>query len=125
MAMLVLGTHDENTLAQMREIEKNAAQANVYSLQGNPKCPVCGSGTHKRRGEERISAGLVDPAEMAAWLGRCGVVLRGAGPDEAPQAYRRLPDVLKAQGNTIEVLHTLTPLVVVMAGEDEYDPYKD
>lgn len=105
--------------------DKNAANANVYSLQGNPKCPECGSKTHKRRGEERISAGLVDPAEMAAWLNRCGVVLRGAGLDEAPQAYRRLPDVLKAQGDTVEVLHTLTPLVVVMAGEDEYDPYKD
>lgn len=105
--------------------DKNAASTNVYSTQGNPLCPECGSKTHKRRGEERISAGLVDPAEMAAWLARCGVVLRGAGLDEAPQAYRRLPDVLKAQGDTIEVLHTLTPLIVVMAGADEFDPYKD
>lgn len=105
--------------------DQKAASTNVYSLQGNPKCPECGSKTHKRRGEERVSAGLVDPAEMAAWLTRCGVVLRGAGLDEAPQAYRRLPDVLAAQGDTIEVLHTLTPLVVVMAGYDEYDPYKD
>jgi tRNA-splicing ligase RtcB len=39
--------------------------------------------------------------------------------------YRRLPDVLEAQGDTIEVLHTLTPIVVVMAGENEFDPYKD
>jgi len=35
--------------------------------------------------------------------------------DEAPQAYRRLADVLAAQGDTIEVLHRLRPLVVVMA----------
>jgi tRNA-splicing ligase RtcB len=45
--------------------------------------------------------------------------------DEAPQAYRRLPEVLAAQEGTVEVLHTLRPLVVVMAGADEFDPYKD
>jgi len=39
--------------------------------------------------------------------------------------YRRLPEVLAAQEGTVEVLHTLRPLVVVMAGEDEFDPYKD
>jgi len=25
----------------------------------------------------------------------------------------------------VTVLHTLTPLIVVMAGEKEFDPYKD
>jgi tRNA-splicing ligase RtcB len=53
------------------------------------------------------------------------VILRGGGLDESPHAYRRLPEVLTAQGHTIEVLHTLQPLVVVMAGADEWDPYKD
>jgi tRNA-splicing ligase RtcB len=33
--------------------------------------------------------------------------------------------VLAAQQGTIEVLHTLKPLVVVMAGADEFDPYQD
>ncbi len=33
--------------------------------------------------------------------------------------------VLKAQGSTVEVLHTLRPLIVVMAGAEEFDPYKD
>jgi tRNA-splicing ligase RtcB len=47
------------------------------------------------------------------------------GLDESPQAYRRLPDVLSAQGDTIEVLHALRPLVVVMAGPDVFDPYRD
>jgi tRNA-splicing ligase RtcB len=59
------------------------------------------------------------------WLDGLGVILRGSGVDEAPQAYRRLPDVLAAQGSTIRVLHTLTPLVVVMAGPDVRDPYAD
>ena len=35
------------------------------------------------------------------------------------------PEVLAAQKGTIEVLHTLRPLIVVMAGENELDPYKD
>ena len=48
-----------------------------------------------------------------------------AALDESPHVYRRLPDVLAAQHGTIDVLHTLRPLVVVMAGADEFDPYKD
>jgi tRNA-splicing ligase RtcB len=36
-----------------------------------------------------------------------------------------LPQVLAAQQGTIEVLHTLRPLVVVMAGAREWDPYRD
>jgi len=43
-------------------------------------------------------------------------VLRGGGVDESPHVYRRLTDVLAAQGETVTVLHTLRPLVVVMAG---------
>jgi tRNA-splicing ligase RtcB len=50
------------------------------------------------------------------WLKGKGVILRGGDVDEAPQAYRRLPDVLAAQGETIKVTETLSPLVVVMAG---------
>ena len=53
------------------------------------------------------------------------VSLRGGGLDESPHVYRRLPDVLAAQEGTVEVLHTLRPLIVVMAGADEFDPYKD
>jgi len=33
--------------------------------------------------------------------------------------------VLAAHGDTIRVLHTLTPLGVSMAGANEFDPYKD
>ena len=30
-----------------------------------------------------------------------------------------------AQGDTIRVVHTLRPLIVCMAGANEFDPYKD
>lgn len=72
-----------------------------------------------------VSPGKVSWAMVKDWLGPRGVILRGGGLDEAPQAYRRLPEVLAAQGDTIRVLHTLRPLIVVMAGENEFDPYKD
>ena len=72
-----------------------------------------------------ISEGKVSPEMMQEWVARKGVLLRGGGLDESPHVYRRLPEVLAAQGATIELLHTLRPLVVVMAGADEFDPYKD
>jgi tRNA-splicing ligase RtcB len=52
-------------------------------------------------------------------------VLVGGGADEAPEVYRRLPDVLAAHGDTIGVKHTLRPLGVAMAGRDVVDLYKD
>lgn len=69
--------------------------------------------------------GEVDMDAVRRRIHEAGIVLKGAGADEAPEVYRRLPDVLAAQADTIRVLHTLRPLVVVMAGEDEFDPYKD
>jgi len=77
-----------------------------------------------RRGKV-IAPGRVTPEMMREWVRGKGVILRGGGLDESPHVYRRLPDVLAAQGDTVHVLHTLRPLVVVMAGADEFDPYKD
>lgn len=68
---------------------------------------------------------LVTQDMMDEWVTKAGIYLRGGGRDESPHVYRRLPEVLEAQGDTIEILHTLTPLVVVMAGANEFDPYKD
>ena len=48
------------------------------------------------------------------------VAVIGGGP-----AGLMAAEVLAAQGETVRVLHTLRPLIVVMAGENEYDPYKD
>jgi len=90
-----------------------------------PACPVCGSGMVRRKGWQRVREGRISPAMMAAWLVERDVVLRGGGLDESPHAYRRLPDVLAAQGDTVEVVEVLRPLIVVMAGENEFDPYRD
>jgi tRNA-splicing ligase RtcB len=82
-------------------------------------------GKVNRRTGELLRPGKVTWEMLRKWVGGKGVILRGGGLDESPHAYRRLPDVLAAQGATVTVLHTLTPLIVVMAGENEFDPYKD
>lgn len=82
------------------------------------------AGKRNRRGKV-LRPGRVSPEMMRRWVADRGVVLRGGGLDESPHVYRRLPEVLRAQGSTVEVLHVLRPLVVVMAGAGEFDPYKD
>lgn len=69
--------------------------------------------------------GAITPQMMNAWLADVGVVRRGGGCDEAPQAYRRLPEVLRAHEGTIRIVHRLAPIGVAMAGEDVRDPYQD
>jgi tRNA-splicing ligase RtcB len=69
--------------------------------------------------------GLISREEMHEWLSRKGVELRGADLDEAPQAYRRLNEVLGYHADSIRILRTLTPIGVAMAGKDTFDPYKD
>lgn len=48
----------------------------------------------------------------------------GGVVDESPQAYRRIVDVISSHANTINIHHVLTPVGVIMAG-NEIDPYKD
>ena len=49
----------------------------------------------------------------------------GGDVDEAPQAYRRLPDVLVHHSGTVKIEHILRPFGVLMAGSDVFDPFKD
>jgi len=37
----------------------------------------------------------------------------------------RLPEVLAEHAGSVKVLHTLRPFAVAMAGEGEFDPFKD
>jgi len=78
----------------------------------------------KKTGEVK-RAGKVTRDMMNSWLQKSKVELRGAGLDESPDCYKRLPDVLSQHGTSIRILHTLTPVGVAMAGENEFDPYKD
>ena len=83
------------------------------------------AGVYDRKTGACKREGLVKPEMMRAWLEQAGVVLKGGGLDESPHCYKRLQEVIAAQGDTVRVLHTLTPLGVAMAGANEFDPYKD
>lgn len=99
--MKIFGTHDEQTIIQFQHVRENAVDAAL------------------------MADGHVGYVMMHEWVSQKGVVLRGGGLDESPHVYRRLSEVLAAQEGTVEVLHTLRPLIVIMAGSDEFDPYKD
>ena len=75
--------------------------------------------------EEQVKPGRVDWPAVQARLREEGIVLLGGGADEAPEAYKRLPDVLAAHAGSVRVKHRLRPLGVAMAGRDVHDPYKD
>ena len=78
-----------------------------------------------RKTGEVKRVGKVTPEMMQEWVAREGVELRGAGLDESPHCYKRLPEVLAEHGDSIRILHTLRPIGVAMAGANEFDPYKD
>jgi tRNA-splicing ligase RtcB len=89
-------------------------------------CPVHpNSGVMKVWVEEQLKPGVVDWPAVQERLRGQGIVVVGGGADEAPEVYKRLPEVLAAHGDSIRVKHTLRPLGVAMAGRDVHDPYKD
>jgi tRNA-splicing ligase RtcB len=109
-------------------VDSSASRAALYSTvhgAGRVMSRTQAAGRRQRRTGKILKPGAVDwPAAQRSVRER-GVVLLGGGPDEAPQVYRRLDSVLDAHAGTIRVLHRLQPRVVVMAGMNEFDPYKD
>ena len=92
---------------------------------GEGTCPEHGTKLRKVWVAEQVKPGLVDWPAVQARLRKQGIVLVGGGADEAPEVYKRLPEVLAAHGGTVRVKQTLRPLGVAMAGRDVHDPYKD
>jgi tRNA-splicing ligase RtcB len=83
------------------------------------------AGKTNRRTGRQVSRGVVNWPRWQEQLQSQRIILRGGGPDEAPECYKRLSDVLRAHDGTIRVLHTLRPVGVAMAGKETVDPYKD
>jgi tRNA-splicing ligase RtcB (3'-phosphate/5'-hydroxy nucleic acid ligase) len=84
-----------------------------------------GAGLKKVWVAQQLKPGRVDWPAVQARLRSQGIVLVGGGADEAPEVYKRLPDVLAAHSGSVRVEQRLRPLGVAMAGRDVYDPYKD
>jgi tRNA-splicing ligase RtcB len=109
-------------------VESDEAKHSLYSTvhgAGRVMSRTAARGKINRKTGQVISPGAVSREMMLDWIRKQNVELRGAGTDESPHCYKRLPEVLTQQGATIRVLHTLKPLGVAMAGEHEFDPYKD
>jgi tRNA-splicing ligase RtcB (3'-phosphate/5'-hydroxy nucleic acid ligase) len=121
-AVIVQGTPSADPA--VNGLQRDALFSTVHGA-GRIMSRTAAAGKRNRKTGRVLSPGRVTPEMMQSWVREKGVILRGGGLDESPHVYRRLPEVLAAQGSTIEVLHTLRPLIVVMAGADEFDPYKD
>ena len=70
--------------------------------------------------------GSISREMMLEWICTFNdVELRGAGTDESPHVYKRLEDVLGYHASSLQIEHTLMPIGVCMAGDSEFDPYRD
>jgi tRNA-splicing ligase RtcB len=124
-AVIVRGANvSESESPEVAATQRDALYSTVHGA-GRVMSRTAAAGKRKRKTGEIITPGRVTPEMMHEWVSKKGVILRGGGLDESPHVYRRLPEVLAAQEGTVEVLHTLRPLIVVMAGANEFDPYKD
>lgn len=113
----------------LRGVDTPESAASLYST-------VHGAGRVMSRNEARgkfvkvdgkkiRQPGKVRHDEWQQWIRDKGVTVLGSDLDEAPQAYRRLPEVLAVHAGTISIEHVLKPRGVIMAGSNEFDPYKD
>jgi tRNA-splicing ligase RtcB len=112
----------------LRGVESEQSAKSLYSTvhgAGRVMSRMEARGKVHRKTGEVIKPPRVDRGEWEAWLADKGVTLIGADLDEAPQAYRRLTEVLAAHEGTVEICHVLHPRGVIMAGANEFDPYKD
>lgn len=109
---------------QDSEESRTALYSTVHGA-GRVMSRTAARGKIDRRTGRVIKPGAITREMMMSWVRDQQVELRGAGSDESPHCYKRLPEVLKQHGATIRILHTLRPIGVAMAGENEFDPYKD
>lgn len=103
---------------------KQALYSTVHGA-GRVMSRTAARGKINYRTKKVISPGAISRQMMLDWITERQVELRGAGTDESPHCYKRLPEVLDHHRSTVRIVHTLTPLGVAMAGEHEFDPYKD
>jgi tRNA-splicing ligase RtcB len=109
--------HDEAELS-MRSAPHGAGRA-------MSRTAAKGRFVRNETGKKIRMPGLVRHDEWMKWMTEAGVELRGGDLDEAPQAYKRLPDVIAHHTNTLAIEHVLKPIGVAMAGRDVVDPFKD
>jgi tRNA-splicing ligase RtcB len=121
------GTMGEKSVI-LEGVENSLSKLSLYSTvhgAGRVMGRMEAKGKVDRKTGEVKRAGKVTQSMMDQWVNGAQVELRGAGVDESPHCYKRLPEVLAEHAGMIHVIHTLTPIGVAMAGKNEFDPYKD
>ena len=121
------GTMGEKSVI-LEGVENASAKHSLYSTvhgAGRVMGRMEAKGKVDRKTGEVTRPGKVSREMMQEWVSRARVELRGAGLDESPHCYKRLDEVLTEHGDSVRILHRLTPVGVAMAGANEFDPYKD
>lgn len=73
----------------------------------------------------QVKEGKVDFEKTKQTAKERGVILVWAWADESPECYKELEEVLHYQWDTVKITNRLNPILVMMAGAWEFDPYKD
>ncbi len=124
VSVILEGVAPESLDEATRDAQRAAMFSTVHGA-GRVMGRKMAAGVYDRKTGAVKREGLVKPQMMAEWLTKSNVVLKGGGLDESPHCYKRLPEVIAQQGDTVRILHTLTPVGVAMAGANEFDPYRD
>jgi len=106
-------------------VDSEDAKASLYSAMHGAGRVMSRTQAAGKPKKGKRTGGCISREMMDKWVRDQGVTLRGAGTDESPHCYKRLPEVLEHHATNVKVLHTLKPVGVAMAGEDVYDPFKD
>jgi tRNA-splicing ligase RtcB (3'-phosphate/5'-hydroxy nucleic acid ligase) len=112
----------------VKGVDSEQARLSLYSTvhgAGRVMGRMEAKGKFDRKTGECKRAGKVTRTMMNDWLRNAKVELRGGDVDESPDCYKRLDRVLACHSESLEILHTLYPVGVAMAGEGDFDPYRD
>ena len=87
-----------------------------YLVRGRGHAPALASASHGagRQLGRRAAQSALNKKDVQAYLAGRGVTLIGGGIDEAPQAYKRIEEVIARQTDLVDVLAEFRPRVVRM-----------
>lgn len=125
-----IGATMADTSVIVHGLDTPEARENLYSTVHGAgrilsRTQAAGKSKWKNGQKIRVSEGLINEDEMRREVASREVLLFGGGADEAPACYKKLDEVLAFHSDSVEVETRLTPVIVCMAGADEFDPYKD
>jgi len=87
-----------------------------FVVRGRGNADALGSASHGagRQLGRKAAANTLAKRDVQAYLKERGVTLIGGGIDEAPQAYKRIEQVIARQSDLVDVIGQFTPRVVRM-----------